>query len=31
MKKLAAVFLCVGLCISIAVLLPQTGTSNPTC
>ena len=30
MKKLAAVLLCVGLCISIAVLLPQTGTSNPT-
>ena len=30
MKKLAAVMLCVGLCISIAIFLPQTGTSNPT-
>ena len=30
MKKLAAVLLCVGLCISIAVLFPQTGTTNPT-
>ena len=29
MRKLAAVFLSVGLCISIALLLPQTGTSNP--
>ena len=30
MKNIFAVLLCVGLCISIAVLLPQTGTSNPT-
>ena len=30
MKKLAAVLFCVGLCISIAVALPQTGTTNPT-
>lgn len=29
MKKLAAVLFCVGLCISIAVLIPQVGTTNP--
>jgi hypothetical protein len=29
MKNILAGFLCVGLCISIAILLPQTGTSNP--
>ena len=29
MKKLAAVILCVGLCIAIGVLYPQVGTSNP--
>ena len=29
MNKLAAVLFCVGLCISIAVLIPQVGTSNP--
>ena len=29
MKKLAAVLFCIGLCISIALLYPQVGTSNP--
>jgi hypothetical protein len=29
MKKLAAVMLCVGLCIAIGVLYPQVGTSTP--
>mgnify|MGYP003573554383 FL=1 len=29
MKKLAAVLFCVGLCISIALLYPQVGTTNP--
>ena len=29
MKNLVAVLLCVGLCISIAALYPQVGTSNP--
>jgi hypothetical protein len=29
MKNILAGFLCVGLCIAVAVFLPQTGTSNP--